>query len=139
MVYRDVPVHHGAEHRAHAYLHLRGLSRDLPSTLVRVFVLDPGGPEVTAVSGSEHPGYLGEVAVYNSPPGPDRPQPGAPGHRAPRDQGSYDLLLDVSDGLRRIPPGPRVDLALTVRDAAAGLPFDISRFRVDDLEITRSS
>lgn len=138
VVYRDVPVVDGGEHRAYAYLHFRGLSRDLPSTLVRVFVLVSDTPEVTAVSGPEHPGFLGEAAVYNSPPGPGAPQPAAPGRPTPRDQGPYDLLLDVSDGIRRISPGSTVDLVLAVR-AAAGQTLDTSRFRVDDLEITRRS
>lgn len=136
VVYRDVPVHDGADHRAHAYLHLRGLSRDLPSALVRVFALVGDGPEVTPVSGPGHPGYLGEATVYNSPPGPGRAQPAAADRAPSRAPDPYELLLDVSDGIRRIAPGPRVDLALVVHDAA-GRPFDTALFRVEDLEITR--
>ena len=125
--FRDVPLVGGAAHRAGAYLHLAGLSRDRGSALVRAFLLMPGSAPVEVGTGPDDPRYLGEGAVYLSPTG----------DRDPTGQGAYDLQVDVSRALEALaPPGPTVDLALTIRDAA-GSPVDTSGFQIGRLEITR--
>jgi hypothetical protein len=132
--FRDVPVVDGADHRTGAYLHLSGLSRESSSMLLRAFLLVEGDPTVESGSGPEHPGYLADGAVYLSPPGPG----GGPSDLAvPPDQGSYDMRLNVSRRLGALaPPGPAVDLALTLRDPT-GSPVDPSGFHIGHLEITR--
>lgn len=131
--FHGVLVLEGAAHRAGAYLHL-GLTRELSSSLLRVFLLVPAFPVVEAGSGPEHPGYLGEAAVYLSPDGVGAAPPGLP---VPDDQGPYDLQVNVSSRLGALaPPGPAVDLALAVLDTA-GSPLDTSVFHIGRLEITR--
>lgn len=134
MEFRDVPVVDGAGHKTGAYLHLSGLSRESSSMLVRAFLLVEDYPTVEAGSGPEHPGYLADGAVYLSPPGSG----GSPPDLAvPPDQGSYDMRLNVSRRLGALaPPGPTVDIALTLLDPA-GSPVDPSGFRIGQLEITR--
>ncbi len=132
--FRGVPLVVGAEHRAGAYLHLIGLSRDRTSAIVRAFLLVAAFPQVDADSGPEHPGFLGEGAVYLSPASAG---PSAPGVPPPADQGSYNMRLNVSRRLAALaPPGPSVDLALTLRDPT-GSPLDASGFQIGQLEITR--
>lgn len=134
MEFHGVPLVEGADHTTGAYLHLSGLSRESDSMLLRAFLLVPGFPAVEAGSGQEHPGYLADGAVYLSPSGPGDAPPGLP---AAPGQGDYDMRLNVARRLGALaPPGPTVDVALTLRDPT-GSPVDTSGFQIGRLEITR--
>lgn len=134
VVYRGVPVVDVADQQAPAYLHLRGLSRDLPSHVIRVYL---GDDTVSAETGREHPAFVGDAMTYNSPPVPGRPVAAAAGRPLGGRHGSYDVLIDLSETASRapVPSGP-VDVTLVVTDLD-DIPLDVSSFVVEDLVITR--
>jgi hypothetical protein len=133
VVYRRVPIMDTTDQRGYAYLHIRGSPRDLPSYRIRVFV---GAHTVTARGAREHPAFAGEATTYNSPPVPGVAAPAAAGGALADEPGPYDVLVDISDALRRDEATDAADVTLLLTDLR-DRPLEVSQFDFDDLTITR--
>ena len=133
VVYRQVPIIDTADQHGYAYLHLRGSPRALPSYRIRVFV---GAHTVTARHAGAHPDLAGEATTYNSPPVPGVAAPASAGGALAEEPGSYDVLVDISDALRRTEAPDAVDVTLLLTDLR-DRPLEVSQFDFDDLTITR--
>lgn len=134
LVYRRVPIMDTADQRGYAYLHIRGSPRDLPSYRIRVFV---GAHTVTARDARAHPAFAGEATTYNSPPAPGVAAPAAARRALAEEPGSYDVLVDISDALRRAAEATdAADVTLLLTDLH-DRPLEVSQLDFDDLTITR--
>jgi hypothetical protein len=126
---RDAP----ASQNGYAYLHVWGGSRDLPSHEIRVFL------NTTAVNRSSsrtHPAFATDFMTYNSPVPPGSAVSARSTAPLAADQGSPQLLMDISDAFARLKPVARVDITMLFL-RLNGDPIDVDRFTFDEIFITR--
>jgi hypothetical protein len=124
VVRRDVPVRVIRGQSNGASLHVLDIPRDLPSTVVRVFLDNPdAGPDTPR----EHPSFAGDLYVYNSPAPGRAVRAFTAGLPDPDEPGPYDASVDISAALARIAPGrPRVSVTLVVDRG----PFTVGRLSI---------
>jgi hypothetical protein len=134
LVYKGVPISEDGDQHAYAYLHITGVPRDQPSHTIRAYL---GDVTASAETGSEHETFAGEATTYNSPAAPSPAAPASAGLTLPERHGSYDVMLDVSDALRRIGSATTTDVTLVLTDLG-NHPLDTSNFAFSDVKITRN-